>query len=61
MILSLKPCPFCGGKAVIRPTTSESAFYWGKCINDECWAEGGIASTPQEAAKKWNRRIEDVD
>lgn len=58
--ITLKSCPFCGGKASI----------WDKDGNlkvagcDDilgCGAEGGMAYTEQEAADKWNRRPDTND
>lgn len=58
--IKLKPCPFCGGKALIidvEPT--EEIYYIGVCLNIECGASIGIYSaTREEAAEAWNRRSE---
>lgn len=54
--LELKPCPFCGGKAI------KSAFSWGN-IDDEYTIQCtvcGIRTTVsklEEAIKLWNRRV----
>lgn len=62
----LKPCPFCGGKAVIEVVESHRhiickmpAYKGGAFI--EC-AECGCAisgETEKEAAELWNRRVYD--
>ena len=54
--LELKPCPFCGGKAI------KSAFSWGN-IDDEYTIECTVCrvrttvSKLEEAIKLWNRRV----
>lgn len=59
----LKPCPFCGGKAIYYDLGSPDEFVdWGvKCI--ECCItvicpgeEPGCIATKDEAIKAWNRR-----
>ena len=55
--IKLKPCPFCGGPAVIRSPTP----YW---LKEKMWAAGcaaGHAESPEmqsklQAAEWWNRR-----
>lgn len=61
----LKPCPFCGSKAIIRvidphthifsdmPDCDGSTFI--ECANCTCVISGG---TRQEAAEAWNRRAD---
>lgn len=57
--LELKPCPFCGGKAIIMQ--DNEGFFWIGC-NDEYMCIGNINhgamifTTEQTAAKAWNRR-----
>lgn len=50
---TLKPCPFCGGRAVFSS--------WGMC---RCWCMECKAKTEdfilqRDAIKAWNRRIND--
>jgi Lar family restriction alleviation protein len=62
----LKPCPFCGGKAVIeviephRHIICKMPVYTGGAFI-ECTECGGAISgeTGTEATKKWNRRAND--
>ena len=56
----LKPCPFCGGEAMVANATRE--YLSGKteerfainCIS--CGANGGDKKTKEEAIEIWNRR-----
>jgi hypothetical protein len=41
----LKPCPFCGGKAILVPCDDEGNLH-------------DIYDTPEEATEAWNRREE---
>lgn len=54
--IKLKPCPFCGGEASFE--VYEDLYkdtYKVKCLH--CFAETNYEDTIEEAAKKWNRRI----
>lgn len=61
MNTELKPCPFCGSKAVsvkggsLRPN-GIPAF---GCHCPKCHSASGIFETPQEAITAWNRRVPD--
>ena len=51
----LKPCPFCGGKAEICTKLDEGyRYFWVRCVH--CCAYTLHVSTPETAAKRWNRR-----
>ena len=59
----LKPCPFCGGEAVIsvdpdavEDTQGRRWAYNAVCIR--CCATSGLTYTPQNAKEAWNRREE---
>ena len=59
----LKPCPFCGGEAVIsvdpdavEDTQGRRWAYNAVCIR--CCATSGLTYTPQNAKEAWNRRTE---
>ena len=50
----LKPCPFCGGEAVILAGFEE--HIWIFC--EECKAEISAHTTEEEAIEAWNKRAE---
>lgn len=50
----LKPCPFCGGEAIID---SFVGVGWIVICN-KCDASIGYKETEQEAIDAWNRRVE---
>lgn len=59
----LKPCPFCGGEAVISvdpdavdDTQGRRWAYNAVCIR--CCATSGLTYTPQKAKEAWNRRAD---
>ena len=61
----LKPCPFCGGEAVIsvdpdavEDTQGRRWAYNAVCIR--CCATSGLTYTSQKAKEAWNRRAEVV-
>ena len=54
--IKLKPCPFCGSEALYE--VYEDMYkntYKVKCSH--CFAETRYENTKEEAANKWNRRI----
>ena len=51
----LKPCPFCGGKAVIADTIDFDAYYV-RCR--DCLARTIDSGRMMAAVKAWNRRPE---
>lgn len=57
----LKPCPFCGGEAVIwtMDEFDDGDFYYrAECRN--CQAGFGVNhETKEEAIESWNRRADD--
>lgn len=53
----LKPCPFCGGKAMlIWLPYSRKIFV--KCA-EQCCKQNTIYKSREEAIEAWNRRAED--
>lgn len=56
--IELKPCPFCGGKAVIK-YGSEGYCSWIFC--EDCYATSAACFPPEsveKAIEAWNRRVE---
>lgn len=57
--IELKPCPFCGGRAVFQDNNSCCSYVYCK----KCGATGETVnvskkfSSDEKAAEKWNRRI----
>ena len=49
----IKPCPFCGGKIVIRHDSWRDQYYW-YCLN--CGAIGRNCQTKEEADEAANMR-----
>jgi Lar family restriction alleviation protein len=53
----LKPCPFCGGEARLRPERLGIEKEWR--VECECWNSCGAATSflgKTEAIAAWNRR-----
>lgn len=57
--MNLLPCPFCGGKAIIRTWKSKypqrCAEHYGQCLS--CRTELKGQPSEQEAVSAWNHRI----
>lgn len=53
----LKPCPFCGGKAILIELEYSKAKF-AKCEN-HCCEQSLIYQTKAEAIEAWNRRVND--
>lgn len=52
---SLKPCPFCGHKADLRPVGVSG--WTVRCTNRACYAEIASDLDPQTSIIKWNMRV----
>jgi restriction alleviation protein, Lar family len=54
----LKPCPFCGGKAIL--TGIEANYFATRCfvICDNCHASSKRCKNKEAAAEAWNRRAD---
>lgn len=57
-MFDLKPCPFCGGEAILETVDGNSSeeFY---IYCPECDFESGVYSEPKFIVEKWNRRVFD--
>lgn len=62
--IKLKPCPFCGGNAVMMENRAEGVApsYRVACSTVGCWCMGPMPhnrwGTEKAAARVWNRRAE---
>lgn len=60
----LKPCPFCGGKAVLEHEYATPGYSYIRC--KECGVKGLTfimkfeRSSDQEAIEAWNRRADNA-
>ena len=52
----LKPCPFCGRRAELRYT--KEGFAYILCANDGCYVRTDGCLNEKEAARLWNRRVD---
>lgn len=59
MEIELKPCPFCGGEAILEEAQINSkTFYKVRCKTNHCTEEYGWRSGLQKTIDTWNRRAE---
>lgn len=57
---TLKPCPFCGGEAVL--TNNFCSFKeWAFVRCQTCGSATKIANDTSQAAEIWNKRVEEKD
>lgn len=58
----LKPCPFCGGEAVLEDLGSYGVVgrYYIHCSKCEI-AQDNLWATKQTAIKRWNKRVKEVE
>jgi Lar family restriction alleviation protein len=59
--IELKPCPFCGGTAIMRENNNSFVprRYYVRCGNDNCSVIVTTCNrdTETEAAEAWNKRV----
>lgn len=55
MSKELKPCPFCGGKAVHKHNDITGDYVF--C--EKCFARSFFGANKRAATMKWNRRVND--
>ena len=54
----LKPCPFCGGEALIYTNTIIKNLPTYSVYCSECYARTyGMYDTKEQAIENWNRRV----
>ena len=54
--IGLKPCPFCGGKAVIETSNIEYSNYFARCTN--CRIQTQWYADKKRLVEVWNRRVD---
>ena len=64
IVLNLKHCPFCGGKAslVIDPNATkdtEGRLWAYTIVCDRCAASSGLGWSEKMISESWNRRVND--
>lgn len=62
--VALKPCPFCGGKAMVIETYCKETDFRGYFVNHSCRVffdplRTSSYNTDDEAIKAWNERFKD--
>ncbi len=59
MNVELKPCPFCGGEAILSESHTVADETFGLCFVfcKSCRAETSLYSIKQEAIDAWNKRV----
>ena len=68
-MITPKPCPFCGGSAVVTREDHDQGTKWGRAVCDSCGAEGPEVRTGydlkadapwrDDAIEVWNERRAD--
>ena len=51
----LKPCPFCGNKAIF--TTNSSGKWWIRCDKEFWCVETQFEDTKEDVIDVWNNRV----
>ena len=54
---NLKPCPFCGGDAMIVKVEGSSYPYSVQCIDIDCSCRTDNFKKYEDAIKSWNKRV----
>ncbi len=52
--MTLKPCPFCGGRAILRETNK---FRWVECTDCKAEMTRKDKDDPDTPMIRWNRRV----
>lgn len=53
--ITLKPCPFCGGKAELTESFYQTPVW--RVVCHKCEIATFLFLSPESAAKRWNRRV----
>lgn len=56
MAATLKPCPFCGGKADLVPLPGSRNWWKVQCRDYLCGGRNWGMDEPEKAVAAWNRR-----
>ena len=58
--LTLKPCPFCGGEAIlVKDFSSFKDWTYVRC--KECGAATSVSGNAYKAIELWNKRVEEKE
>ena len=58
-MIELKPCPFCGGEAILfADTFDDGKIFVVNAHCDSCGATGNDFHDEKQAIEAWNRRVE---
>ena len=62
MDVELKPCPFCGCKAIMfNSGNTWPVVFYRVITTNNCCMQSKFYNTPKEAAEEWNRRVERIE
>lgn len=53
---SIRPCPFCGGKAKLSPMPGAANWWRVQCQNFHCGGTTWAMPDPVQAVRAWNAR-----
>lgn len=54
-VVSLLPCPFCGGAAELDPSDDSERHWFVWCTTCGCGTDTSV--DPAESVQEWNRRV----
>lgn len=54
----LKPCPFCGAKAILKPFYCGLSYNWAVVCTETFAHHMTFGGTQDEVIKEWNRRVD---
>ncbi|MBQ6969820.1 MAG: Lar family restriction alleviation protein [Synergistaceae bacterium] len=56
--VELKPCPFCGGEAILAQQEYSLGYHFLVCCS-QCGFEQHVYTSQAEAVADWNKRVDD--